>query len=58
MFKYKNKSGYARRQGHRQLLTLIEISDVKLGSPPKRAAATKPAKVEPEQAPEAAEAAE
>ena len=32
VFKYKNKSGYARRQGHRQLMTLLEISDVKLGS--------------------------
>jgi large subunit ribosomal protein L21 len=32
VFKYKNKSGYARRQGHRQLMTLIEISDVKLGA--------------------------
>jgi len=42
VFKYKNKSGYARRQGHRQLMTLIEIADVKLGSAPKRAAAQKP----------------
>lgn len=32
VFKYKNKSGYARRQGHRQLMTLLEISDVKLGA--------------------------
>jgi large subunit ribosomal protein L21 len=43
VFKYKNKSGYARRQGHRQLMTLLEISDVKLGaarkSAPKKAAA-------------------
>jgi large subunit ribosomal protein L21 len=43
VFKYKNKSGYARRQGHRQLMTLIEITDVKLGSAPRRAAAQKPA---------------
>jgi large subunit ribosomal protein L21 len=43
VFKYKSKSGYARRQGHRQLMTLIEIADVKLGSAPKRAAAQKPA---------------
>jgi large subunit ribosomal protein L21 len=43
VFKYKNKSGYARRQGHRQLMTLIEIADVKLGSVPRRAAAQKPA---------------
>lgn len=65
VFKYKNKSGYARRQGHRQLMTLIEIADVKLGSAPKRAAAEKPAAkrtTEPAKddaiEPEAAEAAE
>jgi large subunit ribosomal protein L21 len=38
VFKYKNKSGYARRAGHRQLLTLIQIEDVSLGAPKKRAA--------------------
>lgn len=41
VFKYKNKSGYARRQGHRQLMTLLEISEVKLGTrkaPAKKAA--------------------
>ena len=43
VFKYKNKSGYARRQGHRQLMTLLEISDVKLGTTRKRAPAKKPA---------------
>jgi large subunit ribosomal protein L21 len=37
VFKYKNKSGYSRRQGHRQLMTLIEISDVKLGTPKRSA---------------------
>jgi large subunit ribosomal protein L21 len=30
VFKYKNKSGYARRKGHRQLMTLLEIAEVKL----------------------------
>ena len=39
VFKYKNKSGYARRQGHRQLRTLIEIADVKL--PAKRVSSKK-----------------
>ena len=58
VFKYKNKSGYARRQGHRQLMTLVEIADVKLGSAPKRAAAKKPAKDEPAEGADAAEAAE
>ena len=51
VFKYKNKSGYARRQGHRQLMTLLEISDVKL--PAKRAAAKKTDKPEASEAPEA-----
>jgi large subunit ribosomal protein L21 len=30
--KYKNKTGYARKQGHRQLMTLLEISDVSLAT--------------------------
>ena len=46
VFKYKNKSGYARRQGHRQLMTLLEISDVKLGAARKSAAKKDPAKDE------------
>ena len=58
VFKYKNKSGYARRQGHRQLMTLIEISDVKLGSAPRRAATSKASKDEPAEAPDTAKAAE
>ncbi len=37
VFKYKNKSGYSRRQGHRQLMTLLEIAEVKL--PAKRTSA-------------------
>lgn len=41
VFKYKNKTGYSRRAGHRQLLTLIEIEDVTLGSPAKKAAPKK-----------------
>lgn len=28
VFKYRPKTGYARRQGHRQLLTLLEIEDI------------------------------
>lgn len=35
IFKYRPKSGYQRRQGHRQMHTLVEIQDVSLG---KRAA--------------------
>ena len=30
IFKYKNKSGYRRRQGHRQKYTRIEITGIKL----------------------------
>ena len=52
VFKYKNKSGYARRRGHRQTLTLLEISEIKL--PAKKA----PAKKETEPAEEPAASAE
>jgi large subunit ribosomal protein L21 len=51
VFKYKNKSGYARRQGHRQLMTLVEIGDIKLST---RRAPTKKA-AEPEAEPAEAE---
>jgi large subunit ribosomal protein L21 len=30
IFKYRPKTGYSRRQGHRQLMTLLEIEDVRL----------------------------
>ena len=42
IFKYRPKSGYARRQGHRQTLTMLEITGVSLDGKPatKRAAAT------------------
>jgi large subunit ribosomal protein L21 len=32
VFKYRPKSGYARKTGHRQLLTVLEVTDVKLPS--------------------------
>ena len=41
MFKYRPKSGYAKRGGHRQLLTMLEIEDVKFGTAPKRATKAK-----------------
>ena len=41
MFKYRPKSGYAKRGGHRQLLTMLEIEDVKFGAAPKRATKAK-----------------
>jgi large subunit ribosomal protein L21 len=39
VFKYRPKSGYARRQGHRQMLTLVEIQEI--GAPARRRAAKK-----------------
>ena len=30
VFKYRNKTGYRRHQGHRQQYTTIQISDIKL----------------------------
>jgi large subunit ribosomal protein L21 len=38
VMKYKNKTGYSRRQGHRQLMTLLEISDVSVAGETKPAA--------------------
>jgi large subunit ribosomal protein L21 len=51
IFKYRPKSGYAKRGGHRQLLTMLEIEDVKLGAAAKRAA--KPKAEEEAEEPEA-----
>ncbi len=36
IFKYKNKSGYRRRQGHRQKYTRIEITGIKLPAASKK----------------------
>jgi large subunit ribosomal protein L21 len=52
IFKYKNKTGYRRRQGHRQKYTQIEITEIKL--PGSKAKAT--AKKEPEKKAEGAQA--
>ena len=43
IFKYRPKSGYAQRGGHRQLLTLLEIEGIELAAPKKKAAAKKSA---------------
>jgi len=50
VFKYRPKSGYAKRGGHRQLLTLLEITDVTMGSAPKKAAAKKADKPQKDEA--------
>lgn len=60
IFKYRPKSGYAKRGGHRQILTMLEIEDVKFAAAPKRAAKAKadqePAELPAEVAQAAAEA--
>jgi large subunit ribosomal protein L21 len=61
VFKYRPKSGYRRTQGHRQMLTLLEVEEVGLGpgktatkeeapaeeAPPAKPAARKPASKKP-----------
>jgi large subunit ribosomal protein L21 len=42
IFKYKNKTGYRRRQGHRQKYTQIEITEIKLPGASKAKTAAKP----------------
>ena len=54
IFKYRPKSGYATRAGHRQLLTLLEIESVTLGVAKKKAPAKKAAAPEQEPADAAA----
>lgn len=41
IFKYKNKTGYRRRQGHRQKYTQIEITEIKLPGARTKSAAAK-----------------
>jgi large subunit ribosomal protein L21 len=45
IFKYRPKTGYSRRQGHRQMYTLVEIEGVPLGGA--RKATAKPKAEEP-----------
>ncbi|MFQ5522018.1 MAG: 50S ribosomal protein L21 [Acidimicrobiia bacterium] len=49
IFKYKSKTGYRRRQGHRQKYTQIEITGINLpGQAKKKSAASKAAASEEE----------
>ena len=32
VFKYKNKTGYKRRQGHRQEQTIVKVTGIELGA--------------------------
>ncbi len=47
VFKYKNKTGYRRRQGHRQTYTTIQVTAIEIGA---KKAAKKAAKDDPEKA--------
>lgn len=48
IFKYKNKTGYRRRQGHRQRYTRIEITDIAFPKTKKTAEKAEPAVSEEE----------
>lgn len=50
IFKYKNKSGYRRRAGHRQIHTQVRVTEIKL--PTAKKAARKTQAAEPEAATE------
>ena len=54
VFKYRQKTGYAKRQGHRQLYTLVEVTDITLPKP--RAASASKKAEEPGAPPAEAEA--
>lgn len=43
IFKYKNKTGYRRRQGHRQKYTTIKVTEIKTPGTKKKAAEPKEA---------------
>ena len=58
IFKYRPKSGYAKRAGHRQLLTMLEISDVAFAAAPKRATKAKAAAPSADEAADGADVAE
>jgi large subunit ribosomal protein L21 len=55
VFKYRPKTGYAKKQGHRQMLTLVEIEDIKL--PARRGGTRREAEEAPEAEASQAEAA-
>ncbi|MGI8616266.1 MAG: 50S ribosomal protein L21 [Actinomycetota bacterium] len=52
VFKYRPKSGYSRKAGHRQLVTMLEITDVKI--PARRASSQKKDEQKDDAAPAAA----
>ncbi len=56
IFKYKNKTGYRRRQGHRQKYTQIEITEIKMPEAKGKSAAKPAAAKASEAKPAAAKA--
>jgi large subunit ribosomal protein L21 len=50
IFKYRPKTGYAKKAGHRQMYTLLEIGEVKLGAAKKAPAKKVPKAEEPAEA--------
>lgn len=58
IFKYKNKSGYRRRQGHRQKYTTLEVTAIELPAAKKPKTTKKAAEAKKAEAPEKADKAE
>ena len=56
IFKYKNKTGYTRKTGHRQSLSMVRITQIGLPGQTAAKKATEPKTEEPKEAAEAAEA--
>ncbi len=50
IFKYKNKSGYSRRMGHRQTYTKIEVTGIELPNKTKAPKKAAPKKAAPKKA--------
>ncbi len=50
IFKYRPKTGYAKKTGHRQMYTLLEIGEVRLGTAKKAAAKKTATDAEPAEA--------
>ncbi len=51
IFKYKNKTGYRRRMGHRQIYTTVKVTEIAV-SKPKKAAKAKAAEAKAAEAEE------
>ena len=56
VFKYKNKTGYTRKTGHRQMLSMVRITQIGLPGQPAAKKAAEPKTEAPKEAAQAAEA--